>query len=100
MLHRTGTVKKRHVPTTPGRDFLVVLVRHAENRVRFHLDEATLAEIDPELGDRLHCSQIWDDGSIETAVDVYAVHDGGFVDASGWLAQDQEPDRVRLRRYV
>jgi hypothetical protein len=79
----------------------VRLVRFAEERARFQLDHAAQLELHPAQGDRLECSLFWGDDEFMTAVDVYAVHPGGFVDVHGVspIHELDKPDRARLRRY-
>lgn len=78
----------------------VALVRHADVRARFKLDDAAKLELHPAVGDKLQCAQIWGDGSSELAVEVYAVHAGGFVDITGLVIDPSDPPtRITLRRY-
>ena len=84
------------------RSFVVELVRFADDRARFHLDAIVVADLAPTVGDRFELELEWRDGTAGTAVVVYAVHDGGFVDVRGLgvgIADGDEPRRCRLRRY-
>lgn len=79
----------------------VDLVRHADVRARFKLDDAAKIELHPAVGDRVECVQSWPDGGFtELAVEVYAVHPGGFVDVTGLVIDPSDPPvRITLRRY-
>ena len=80
--------------------FVVALKRQADNRARFQLDARAVVGLEIAVGDRLLCSLDFTDGEIAFAIDVYAVHDGGFVDVRGFNAIDDElPDAIRLRRF-
>lgn len=85
------------------RSFVVELVRFADDRARFLLDQAARLELHPVIGDVLELELSWRDGDLTAvAVDVYAVHPGGFVDVRGTsvvVGIDQKPERCRLRRY-
>ena len=83
------------------RSCVVELVRHADVRARFKLDDTAKLELHPTVGERMECVQSWPDGGFtELAVEVYAVHSGGYVDVTGLvIAAEDPPTRITLRRY-
>lgn len=79
----------------------VELVRCIDAKVRFYLDARAQRLLEPSVGQRIDCESQWSDGFISTAVDVIAVHPGGFVDCIGFQQLDRStPEQVWLRRYA
>lgn len=104
MTARRGTTKKRLQTTQGPRACAVELVRYDRERARFYLDGVAQLELRPTVGDRLACELYYDTEDDELGamvpIDVYAVHERGFVDAvHGTPLFEDRPDIVMLRRY-